>query len=685
MAATISSSEIPNIIASGLTINQGIASTSTSTGSLVVTGGAGFSGTINAVSESLNGGVASTSTSTGTLIVTGGIGVSGNTSTSSAKVTGGTASTSTSTGSLVVTGGIGSSGNIYNAGNVVIGDSTTTGAGPLMVNISATGSYTGAVASAATLIGRSNPLSSGLVGAQSATVFVVNDDPYDGTTSGREASIGFRTRSYYDGNSPTTYAKIGGSSRYSLASYYGQMNFEVLSNNSANLVQVMTLTDNGLRIDPTGSYANYPTKPLDVTGNAGVSGWLTAGSLTVSGGVAITSTTASTSTSAGALVVSGSAGFAKTIFAPSAVFNAGTASTSTNTGSLVVSGGAGFSNTIFAPSAVLNGGIASTSTSSGSLLITGGLGVSGTINSGPIVMNGGTGDASLVIKGGTTNAVGVWMGELDYSNWGARVYYNSNDSLQFGVVNNGTTYSPMTMSSSVVSIPYTTPSTATNSGALVVTGGVGVGGNINAPAMGLVGGAASTSTSSGALVVVGGIGVSGTTTSSSLKVAGNTASTSTSTGAAIIGGGLGVAGDIYASNIFANPFTVATLSPTMHITSVSGATVTATSGSFTFLLVKCGNLRILNIPQLTFTQTNNSAIYSDAGIIPADSRQSTLREDRMFFPVNSSGSFTTGVIDIITNNSDGTGYFIMNPINTTFKTGSTEALYRSYVTWYLWT
>jgi len=93
------------------------ASTSTGTGTLVVTGGVGVSGNVFSATHVCTGTTASTTTATGTLILSGaaaGAGIAGNINVGGTvnNFSGGTASTSTGTGTLVVTGGVGVSGNI---------------------------------------------------------------------------------------------------------------------------------------------------------------------------------------------------------------------------------------------------------------------------------------------------------------------------------------------------------------------------------------------------------------------------------------------------------------------------------------------------------------------------------------------------------------------------------------------
>lgn len=633
-------------------ISDTTSSVSSISGALRVNGGVGILGDIH-VGGTIYGTVASgTSTDWSSLF----------------NFTNTTNSTSTNTGAVVVAGGLGI-GKTISASKVVIGNSTSTGAGPLSVNSSATGSYGGYTAPAATLIGRNNPLSYGLVGSQSATVYVVNDDPYDGDTSGREASIGFRTRGHYDGNSPTTYAKIGGSTQYGTAGYYGQMNFEVLANNSANLIQVMNLTDSGLAINPNGAYSTHPSKPLDVIGNAGVSGQLTAGSLLVSGGVNLTSNTAASSTGTGALIVSGGIGCSGTIYAKNAVFDSGTgdnfivvagggtsnngiqfgesgvfaswgskiyyasddnlhfgminngvnydaayistsslwvkyatAATSTSSGAIITYGGAGFGKTVYAPSMILNGGTASTTTGTGALIVTGGIGASGAINSSTANIVGGvasttTSNGSLVVTGGA----GI-SGDLRV---GGTIY---------GTISGGTGIDL----TQAYHFTNTTDSTSTSTGALITDGGMGIKGKL------YVGGTIGGYGINVGTATFGGLSVNGGASMLSASVTGGTASTSTSTGAVVIAGGLGVSGDIYANNIYGNVSAITSVStyttPLVQTTPNAGPTAYPT-----FTLIRYGRLRTLTWNNYAFTlngadtfEVSTSMLTIQGPDLPAD-------------------------------------------------------------------
>ena len=165
-----------------LVLSANTTSTSSATGTLVVTGGVGISentyigGSLNVTGNTtLNGAMSilntttSTSSSTGALTVSGGVGigenvyisgllnVAGNTTLGSdnadtitingiTSITSNTAATSSSTGALTVSGGAGIAGNTYVGGTLNITGATTLGGAVSITNKTASSSYsTGAL------------------------------------------------------------------------------------------------------------------------------------------------------------------------------------------------------------------------------------------------------------------------------------------------------------------------------------------------------------------------------------------------------------------------------------------------------------------------------------------------------------------------------------------------------------
>jgi microcystin-dependent protein len=239
------------------------------------------------------------------------------------------------------------------------------------------------------------------------------------------------------------------------------------------------------------------------------------------GNLVLTSTTGSTSTATGALVVLGGIGVAKGgVFGGNIVADSDTASTSTTTGALVVVGGAGISKRLnVGGNIVAVATTPSTSTTTGAIVSRGGLGVAGVgMFGGNIVAVATTPSTStttgaLVVRGGAGIAGAVYVGGL------------------------------LDVTGNIVA-DSATAATSTTTGALVVKGGVGVGG------VGMFGGnivgtatTAATSTTTGAIVSRGGLGVAGVGIfGGNIVAAATTASTSSTTGALVVRGGTGISG-----------------------------------------------------------------------------------------------------------------------------------------------
>jgi hypothetical protein len=129
-------------------------------------------------------------------------------------------------------------------------------------------------------------------------------------------------------------------------------------------------------------------------------------------------------------------------------------------------------------------------------------------------------------------------------------------------------YSGLTQTTSTVYISNSTTSVSTDSGALVVNGGVGISGSVNAGSTSTINGAVilttatlinylttgtdiSITTDSSRNVVISNISTlqsvtdRGATTGDVVSFTNTTASTSTTTGAVVVTGGVGVRGDVY--------------------------------------------------------------------------------------------------------------------------------------------
>ena len=337
-------------------------------------------------------------------------------------LTSATAATSPATGALVVTGGVGIGGNLYVQGNTNI----------ISGNVTLTNS--------AFFVGN----------AQTGFNAI-----YAGIPSGYTIL-------------PQTVAQFS-----SNANTYAQINAQNISSGSAATTDYIATANNGndltyyIDFGITGS--NYdPTNPFNSMGtslSANDAYLYSQGNLsTTPGGNLIIGTN-----TVGRVVriISGGHDAANVV----AVFNApGTTSSSTTTGALVVTGGIGSSGTITA---------ASVTVAAGGLLSA----PAGTVTT-LTATNFSSGNIVGVLTGTASTAnVGIY-GSVTASTTNATFYPTFTDRSTTGnsasYVNSSFTYNPSTtaLSSPIVNATSATAATSTSTGALVVTGGAGVGGSL---------------------------------------------------------------------------------------------------------------------------------------------------------------------------------------------------------------
>jgi hypothetical protein len=254
----------------------------------------------------------------------------------------------------------------------------------------------------------------------------------------------------------------------------------------------------------------------------------------------LTNTTASTSTSTGALLVSGGVGVGGSLYA-NALFDNGnrvlTSFTETDTLATVTARGA-----TTATALTFTNSTASTSTTTGAVRITGGLGVAAAIHSATLnttgnITNGGfdfvLGSVDQVTRGNSNASRALVKASL---NGGAGLYLNYLSDFAGGTSIGGNN----------VYIPATTASTSTITGAMIVSGGVGVAGSLYAAALFDNGNRVLTSLTDTLATVTG----RGATTSTALTFTNSTASSSTTTGALVVTGGIGVGGVVRTTDVY---------------------------------------------------------------------------------------------------------------------------------------
>jgi trimeric autotransporter adhesin len=647
------------------------ASTSTNTGALRVVGGAGITGAV--FSGSLNTGATSITslTNTGTSAFAGIV-----------SVTNTTASTNTSTGALVVDGGIGVAkdsvmsklrveSNTINAFSV-----SRESNGPVIFEINSTEPS----------ISLYNPSTSSSPFMRQNHIFKnsantdINAIQYyrqlTDNTPGLETAYEY-VDIYNEGAPQRVYELFGNVINfipdviiYSLTNSTStstgalqvvggvgiQGDLYSGSLHTSNAV-ITSLTNSGtssldgvVSVTNTTESTSTSTGALTVSGGLGVAGAISAGSLNVpsfstgatsitsltntgvsslAGVVSVSNTTASTNTSTGALTVSGGVGVAGAVNSGSLSSGATSITSLTNTGASTLAGVVSVTNTT-----------ESTSTSTGALVVSGGLGVSGAVNSGSISSGGAT--LASLTNAGVSSLAGV------------------------------------------VSVTNTTESTSTSTGALVVSGGLGVAGVINsgsissggatltsltntgvsslAGAVSITNTSGSTNTSTGALVVSGGVGISGvlnsgTTTMTSLTNTGvssfggvvsmtnTTASTDTSTGALIVAGGLGVIGTISAGSLSVPSFSTGA----MNITSltntgtsnlqgvVSITNTTASTNISTGALVVSGGVGVTGTAHITTVKIPGANILEFGQGASKEANAGTIGYQR-FDPIINAGA-----------------------------------------------
>jgi hypothetical protein len=548
------------------------ASTTTGTGALIVDGGLGVAGNayIGGLARITNT-TASTSYTTGCVTFGGGIGVDGVLFTHGAiRTNDTTASSSVSTGSLIADGGLGVAGNAYIGGltritNTTASTNSTTGCATFAGGVGCTGRIS--CDTRLQFTSSANP--------RRIVLYQNADDDYQFSGFGISGGV-MRYQIGVTTNSHHFYAGVDATSDALLMRIDG------------------SLTAGSTRIYHTTASTTTGTGALIVDGGLGV-----AGAIFVGGAIRTTSTTASTSVSTGSLIANGGLGVAGNAYIGGlARVTDTTASSSTNTGCATFAGGVGIAGALNVGGAFSCAGIsftgplritdatASTSTVTGCATFAGGIGVDGsayirtlrvidntvstTHNTGCAVFAGGIGVANdsyfngriratrpggvpqLFIENNITESMQFYVTDPGGAYPGkACIFFNSahaNPEIRIGASHTTSNYT-------TVRFPNTAASTSTTTGAVIVAGGIGVGGAIYTGSD-IVAGAHLYSSSAddttgmgvGSLQVYG-----GTYVQKRLIVDSGDQATSTSTGAIRTSGGLAVTknayigGDLYAA------------------------------------------------------------------------------------------------------------------------------------------
>ncbi len=425
-------------------------STSSGTGGLVVSGGAGIGGSLFVASASqFESSTASINVGSGALVVTGGVGIGGSLFVgNSSRFTSSNGSISSGTGALTVTGGVGIGGSLYVASASEFESNTasiSTGTGALVV--------TGGV-------GIGGSLFVGGIGASLSGLSVFNGVINLGTWSGSLIT------GLYGGTGYNSYTKgdilVGAGNTFikqaigsdnlvltaSAASPTGVTWSSVPPSAASSVAVISTVLDQvfypTVVSSASGSGLGLSTVPyIQINPARG-----TFAAVGISAGTAITvvGNTVASNTTTGALQVIGGVGIGGSLFVGSASrFSANNVASSSGTGALTVTGGVGIGGSLYvANTSRFESSIVSSSVGTGALTVTGGVGIGGSLY---------VGDSSRFTSANVSSSSGT--GAL---------------TVTGGVGIGGSLYVANTsrFESSVNSItPFT--------GALTVTGGVGIG------------------------------------------------------------------------------------------------------------------------------------------------------------------------------------------------------------------
>ena len=505
-----------------------------------------------------------------------------------------------------------------------------------------------------------------------------------------------------------------------------------------------TSLNSNVTIYGTTASTSSTTGALIVSGGVGIGGNMNissstastssiTGALTVTGGVGmggnlyIGSTTESILTTNGSIVVSGGMGIAKNInMGGNLKIGAGSISTDLSSGSIIVSGGAAITGNLNIGGArtVIYSTESSISSTTGALTISGGLGMGGNLYVGSTQESSSTTIGAIVVSGG--------MGIAKNTNIGGDVKMGRNSTsfdLSSGsiIVSGGAAITGNVNIGGARTVIYSTAaSTSSTTGALTISGGLGMGGNLYVGST-----QESSSTSIGSLVVSGGMGIakntniggnlivnkteeSTTTTNGSfvtyggagiggkLNIGGNTkinassASISTDTGALVVTGGVGMGGNLYVGGIL----TCAGLSSTIFNSPNNVLTTTNTPAYYLLGRLSGKNFKLEIISGANATITNTQAeIYTISGIISTDGSLSAsyytngqnLVIDNIYFNKIGSGSGSTYDIYIRTTTNYAiqchfnvyniNGNWTVNPtLNTPIISGTVTALTATWIT-----
>ena len=369
----------------------------------------------------------------------------------------------------------------------------------------------------------------------------------------------------------------------------------------------------------------------------------------------------------------------------------GLTSTNVTSGDLVTTGGAGIGGNLNVGGNInIRSGTSATSTTTGALTVLGGIGITGDLYvggngyfGGSLVLTtstlGGSGFGIANIRAGTDTAVSTATGAVTI--WNTSTFQTVSDR------GNSTTNS--------ISILNGLQSTTTNNGALVVSGGVGIGGTLNVGStVKIYSTATSSDTASGALVVLGGLGIGGNayhggsgSFGGSLAVGSTAVSASSTSGAFTVAGGAGIGGALNVGSTATIGGAISAVGTATFSTSILSGTGAVNRGGVASQVIANGNFSTAGSAQAGIYILRRELTTSTALELTIDGI-SVSTVNQVVLPDNSTYNFRINVTARSTVSNDDGGWSFSGVISRYAGPGTTvmrvvnkEKLWSSVASW----
>ena len=530
-----------------------------------------------------------------------------------------------------------------------------------------------------------------------------------------------------DGSAPCMVINQLGNNNIAEFKKNGSNKLFIDTNGNLNILGTLYITGGDIVKDGASSNTQWTTTDNDIyynLGNIGLGTTTPTCKLEVNGVLKVTNNTISTSKTTGSIIISGGVGISGAMFINNANINGNIASTNTTSGSLIVTGGVGISGNLYANAIYDNGtrvitsltdtlqnvttrgsttssaitltnNTNSTNISNGALVIVGGIGCGGNLYSGgnirslnTILYGSGINNADWVLNGISTNSnykslifgydnspgnageIGFTYNNDNNSNNRVNIGFYNNinlvNILNSGNVGIGTTIPSVKLEvSGDTKITGTTNSSNINTGALIISGGAGISGNLYASAIYDNGNRVITALTDTLQTITN----RGAISSNALSITNTTNSTNVNSGALIISGGIGINNNIYSGGIiYSNTFDCIGTTLDIGTTNASILNLGTANGTTTINIGTGGGATTINIGGngdiVNILGTVNNISTTD---LKVTDKIITLNKDAV-----GSGTARTCGIQFRDNNNDNNGYIVTNVLGNGFLFKSPE-------------